>query len=71
MRRIVLRGLGIELAVGLFLPCNVVLAEDDGEMVASAVSPRAMFASIVPRPEGLDALADEVEEKLRRAIAAI
>jgi uncharacterized protein (DUF302 family) len=65
------RGLTLEPAVGLFLPCNVVLAQEGNDVVVSAVAPVAMFAAISPRPSGLDELASEVEAKLRRAIAAI
>ena len=60
-----------EPGVGLLLPCNVVVAEDGADAVISAASPRAMFS--VARDSAspaLVAVADEAEERLRRAIAA-
>ena len=56
-----------EPAVGLLLPCNVVVAEDGSDTLISAVSPRAMFA-ILENPGTLGALAGDAETRLRRAI---
>lgn len=57
-------------SVGLFLPCNVVVAEDvDGSVVVSAIDAVAMFATI--GNPALEAVAAEVKELLARAIAEV
>lgn len=59
-----------ELPIGLLLPCNVVVAEDqDGSAVVSAIDPKAMF-KVVDRDD-VAPLADEVRTLLRNALAAI
>jgi len=56
--------------IGLLLPCNVVLTEeDDGTVVVSTVDPRAMF-QVVDHP-GVAPIAEEVDAKLARVLAAI
>ncbi len=56
-----------EPAIGLLLPCNVVVAEDDaGKAVISAIDPRAMFS--VVQADGMDAVVKDVERRLRAAI---
>lgn len=58
--------------VGLFLPCNVVVAERaEGGSLVSAINPRAMFAAMDDAPEGLGAVADEVDARLRRVIEKV
>jgi uncharacterized protein (DUF302 family) len=58
-----------EPAIGLMLPCNVVLAEDGRDTVVSAASPRAMFAVVGDAAaRGLAAIAEDAEERLRRAL---
>ncbi len=61
------RALQAEPALGLLLPCNVVVAADGEDAVISAASPRAMFAITGARAE-LEGIAGEVEEKIRRAV---
>ena len=61
------RALTAEAGIGLLLPCNVVVAQDGHDALVSAASPRAMFGIVGPRTE-LSAVADEAEERLRRAI---
>ena len=57
-------------AIGLLLPCNVVVADDgDGRCVVSAIDPRAMFT--VVDAAGMDAVVGEVRGRLERALAAI
>jgi uncharacterized protein (DUF302 family)/glutaredoxin len=64
------KALSTEPGIGLLLPCNVVVTEDDdGTVVVSAVDPRAMF-KVLNRPD-IEPLAAEVGDKLRKALAAI
>ena len=59
--------LNTELMIGLLLPCNVVvLEEDDGTVTVSAVKPSEMFR--VVDNATLESTAQEVEAKLVRAI---
>jgi uncharacterized protein (DUF302 family) len=60
------RALGAELAIGLLLPCNVVVWEEDGGSVVSIAKPEAMF-EIVGRAD-VQPVADEAGERLRRAL---
>jgi uncharacterized protein (DUF302 family) len=58
-----------EPAIGLLLPCNVVLAQDGKDVVVSAASPRAMFAVVGDAAaEGITAIAEDAEGRLRRAL---
>lgn len=61
------QGLQLEAALGLLLPCNVVVYEEDGQSVVAAIDAVKMM-SIVGNPK-LEAAAIEVNEKLQRAIA--
>ncbi len=64
------RALSGELLIGLLLPCNVVVfEEDDGTVTVSAVKPAEMF-KVVNNPQ-LESIADEVDGKLRRAVEAV
>ncbi len=56
-----------ELALGLLLPCNVVVYEENGQSVVAAIDAVRMM-SIVGNPK-LEAAATAVNEKLARAIA--
>lgn len=56
-----------ELALGLLLPCNVVVYEENGQSVVTAIDAVRMM-SIVGNPK-LEAAATAVNEKLARAIA--
>lgn len=59
-----------EAQIGLLLPCNVVVQEREaGTIVVSFADPRAMF-SLVDNPE-VAPIAKEVEERLRRVMAAL
>lgn len=60
------RALQAEPLIGLLLPCNVVVAEEDGRSVVSMLSPKAIF-QLVATPQ-VGELAEEVEAKLRRAL---
>ena len=59
-----------EPGLGLLLPCNVVVAEeDDGSIVVSAIDPMHMF-KVVDNPK-LGPVAKDVRERLSRALSAV
>jgi uncharacterized protein (DUF302 family) len=61
------QALQAEPAIGLLLPCNVVVSEDDsGNAVVSAIDPVSMF-TVVGRPD-VEPLAKEVRSLLEQAI---
>ena len=63
------QALTAEPAIGLLLPCNVVLAQDGSDVVVSAASPRAMFAVVGGAAgERLKGIADDAEARLTRAL---
>lgn len=63
------RALQEEIGIGLLLPCNVVVYEDDGHTVVSAVDAAGML-TIVGNPH-LSAVAYQVNEKLHRVIDSL
>lgn len=63
------RAITAEPGIGLLLPCNVVLTREGEDTIVSAASPRAMF-EVTQHSSALDEIANEAEERLRRAIAA-
>jgi uncharacterized protein (DUF302 family) len=64
------QALRMELQLGLLLPCNVVIYEDDqGRTVVSLIKPAEMF-KVVKNP-GLEAVAGEVDAKIRRVFDAL
>ena len=64
------RALSAEAGIGLLLPCNVVVTEeDDGSAVVSAIDPVKQFV-VVGRPD-VEPLAREVADKLKRVLASI
>jgi uncharacterized protein (DUF302 family) len=63
------RAIAAQPAIGLLLPCNVVLAQEGDDVIVSAASPRAMFSIVVDGGE-LAPIAEDAEQRLRRAIAA-
>ncbi len=61
------QALTAEPGIGLLLPCNVVVTEeDDGSAVVSAIDPIKMF-SVANRPD-IEPVAKEVGQKLRRVL---
>ena len=58
-----------ELGIGLLLPCNVVVYEEDGRSVVAAIDAAKML-SVVGNPK-LEATASRVNEKLRRVIDSL
>ncbi len=64
------KALETEAPIGLLLPCNVVVTEDDdGNAVVSALDPTKMF-SLVERDD-VQPIAEDVKERMERIIAAI
>lgn len=63
------RALTVEPAIGLLLPCNVVVAVAAGGTVVSVADPRAMF-QMVHRVELEDIVAD-ARARLERVLAAL
>ena len=61
--------LSSELEIGAFLPCNVILYEEDGEVVVSAMDPEAVL-SLVSRAE-VEEIAGEVRGRLERALEQV
>ena len=61
-----------EINIGLLLPCNVIVYEADeaGKSVVAAIDAQTMLSVVGGNPT-LDAIAAEVNEKLRRAIAQL
>jgi uncharacterized protein (DUF302 family) len=55
-----------EINIGLLLPCNVIVYEQDGRSVVSAVDAARML-SVVDNPK-LESAAGQVNEKLHRVI---
>lgn len=63
------RALQAEPEVGLLLPCNVIVYEDDGKTIVSAVDP----LTLIPHDANaeLHTVAITAREKLARAIASL
>ena len=65
-----LKVLTAEPDAGLFLPCNVVVYEqDDGTSVVAAIDPLTMMATI--ENAELEPVAQDVQERLKRAVDAV
>ena len=62
-----------ELNIGLLLPCNVVVYEADqiGKSVVAAIDAREMLSVAGGNNATLDAVATEVNEKLKRVVAQL
>lgn len=63
------RALTAELEIGLLLPCNVIVYEDDGGSVVEVMDPEAALG-IVDNP-AIEPIAREAKERLQRVIAAL
>jgi uncharacterized protein (DUF302 family) len=61
-----------EINIGLLLPCNVIVYESDeaGKSVVAAIDAKTML-SVVGGNATLDAVATEVNEKLKRVVARL
>jgi len=64
------RALGCEPSIGLLLPCNVVVRQDDmGQVHVEFMDPNAVL-DLVGKPD-IKQLAAEVRERLERVMAAL
>lgn len=63
------RALGAELGIGLLLPCNVCVWEEEGGAVVAIARPDAMFELV--ENEAVRPIAGEADERLRRALEQI
>ena len=63
------RALSAELEIGLLLPCNVIVYEEDGGSVVSIVDPISMLG-VVESPE-LEPVASEALARLERVVKAL
>ena len=63
------QALATELEIGLLLPCNVVVYEDDDDTVVSIVDPVVMLG-VVSNP-AVEPIAREAAERLQRVITAV
>lgn len=57
-------------ALGVLLPCNVVVREDDQGVIVQAVDPKEMLG-MLPPSETLDKIATDVAQRLQRALDAL
>jgi uncharacterized protein (DUF302 family) len=63
------QALSTELEIGLLLPCNVIVYEEDGGSVLSIVDPISMLG-VVESAE-LEPVADDARARLERVIEAV
>ena len=63
------QALDTEMEIGLLLPCNVIVYEENGGSVVSIVDPLSML-SVVGNPE-LEPVADEARTRLQRVIETL
>lgn len=64
------RVLSANLDVGLLLPCNVTVYEEDGGAVVTAVDPVAMLGVMKGDP-AVSAVAEEAKSKLKRVVEGL
>lgn len=65
------QALSTELELGLLLPCNVIVYENDaGGSVVSAMDPEAVIGSVVKNP-AMETVAREVTARLHRVIDSL
>lgn len=55
-----------EKEIGLMLPCNVIVYEEDGKTIVSAILPSSAMSVI--ENKNLEVLAGEVENKLKKVV---
>ena len=64
------RALSANADVGLLLPCNVTVQEDDGKIAVTAVNPHNMLGAL-ETDATVSAVAAEAKSKLERVIAGL
>jgi uncharacterized protein (DUF302 family) len=65
------RALHAELAIGLLLPCNVIVYEEaDEQSVVAAMAPLVALGLVGDNPQ-LHEVAKEADQRLRRALASL
>ena len=64
------RALSANLDVGLLLPCNVTVYEEDGGAVVTAVDPVAMLG-VLSGDQAVRAVAEEARARLKRVIESL
>jgi len=60
------KALSIEKEIGLLLPCNVIVYEENGEVHVSAILPSVAMSMVAS--DTIESIAREVEEKLKKSI---
>lgn len=62
-----------EINIGLLLPCNVIVyeADESGKSVVAAIDARTMLSVAGSNNAALNAVATEVNEKLKRVVAHV
>ncbi len=63
------KALEAEVEIGLMLPCNVIVYEQDGKTYVSAIRP-SVAMGMIENP-GLGEVASTIEEKLNRVIEGV
>jgi uncharacterized protein (DUF302 family) len=63
------QALTAEPAIGLLLPCNVVVSEENGSVSVGAISPKSMFKLV--DNDQMASVAEEVEAKVLRVLDRI
>jgi uncharacterized protein (DUF302 family) len=63
------KALSADLGIGLLLPCNVCVWEDEGGSVVSVIRPDAMFS--VVKTEGLAPVVEEADRRLKSALEKV
>lgn len=63
------KALEADMNIGLLLPCNIIVYRDGDETVISAIKPKEMFKLV--ENKDLTAIADEIEDRLKRVIDSI
>ncbi|MDP3843728.1 MAG: DUF302 domain-containing protein [Oxalobacteraceae bacterium] len=64
------RAIEIEPAIGLLLPCNVVVRQDDADSVRVEIMDPQAVLELVDKP-AITQVAQEVRERLQRVLAAL
>ena len=66
------RALDADRSIGLLLPCNVVLRQEDGDVRVSIQDPRTMFEVTDPRTQvDLAGLPEEARSRLHAALESL